>query len=241
MLGLLYSIIAVSALFVDTVYAFTYPGTFVRHDSLRSSLDPNVRLMSTHPAQLRTIFPIRSRPHFTSLKCTTDTDTSKFKYEVKETRKDYTVILPIDEGVRGKDVECAITKSCLLLGIKGQRIIDAELWSAVKPDASYWEIDSDGGRDRCVIIKLVKLVPEEWPFLLKSDYSPATDFAGRRIISRPEAGVRRARGPRPSRHGRTDGAEMQKAEMEEAERQRRAGRRPMLWGRALAEPARPGP
>jgi hypothetical protein len=159
--------------------------------------------MSRHPALLRFSLPLRSRPHFTSLKCSADAETTKFKYETKETRKDYTVILPIDEGVRGKDVECAITKSCLLLGVKGQRVIDAELWSAVKPDASYWEIDSYGGHDRCVVIKLVKLVPEEWPFLLKSDYSPATDFAGRRIISRPEAGARRARCPLPARHGRT--------------------------------------
>ena len=143
----------------DVAYTFTIQTCPVGKNSLSASVS------RFHRSSVPAIPPSRALRSATKPRCSADQATSQRKYELKETRKDFTVVLPIDDSIRGKDVECAITKTCLLLGVRGERIIDAELWAAVKPDDSYWEIDSHGGRDRCVIIRRARpsLAPPRRP------------------------------------------------------------------------------
>ncbi|EKX39224.1 hypothetical protein GUITHDRAFT_114659 [Guillardia theta CCMP2712] len=97
------------------------------------------------------------------------------------------VVLPIEEDVKSRNIECEITKNIIFLSVNGNRILDGEMWSSVKLDDSYWEIDEYGGYDRCIVIRLVKSQPGAWPLLLKQDYDPnAADWADRQVVSRKE-------------------------------------------------------
>jgi peptidylprolyl isomerase len=62
----------------------------------------------------------------------------------------------------------------LKLGLKGaEPAIDGELLQSVKPDDSYWEIDTVDGKGRCVTVTLVKAKMAQWEYLLKSEDVPA--------------------------------------------------------------------
>ena len=76
-------------------------------------------------------------------RCITDSGSTRpagLKYRVTDTRTELTIVLPIGDDVKSKDVEFAATKTCLFIGVKGQRAIDGELWAAIKAEDCYWEV-----------------------------------------------------------------------------------------------------
>ena len=106
-------------------------------------------------------------------------------YEVIESHKEVLVVMEIGSDIKAGNIECEIGKRVLNLAVNGQLIIDAqEMWGAVDLDASFWEIDEYKGKDRCIIVRLVKKLPGEWQFLLKSDYTPETVLGSRGRITR---------------------------------------------------------
>jgi hypothetical protein len=108
-------------------------------------------------------------------------------YRVEDEKIKHTVILPIGEETTSREIECTITKTCLLLSVDGKRVIDGELWGQVIPDESYWEIDEHGKDNRCIIIRLQKKSKEDWPFVIRGDYDvDAMNWANRRTVSRKD-------------------------------------------------------
>eukprot|EP00285_Hemiselmis_virescens_P016562 CAMPEP_0173398034 /NCGR_PEP_ID=MMETSP1356-20130122/40307_1 /TAXON_ID=77927 ORGANISM="Hemiselmis virescens, Strain PCC157" /NCGR_SAMPLE_ID=MMETSP1356 /ASSEMBLY_ACC=CAM_ASM_000847 /LENGTH=528 /DNA_ID=CAMNT_0014357443 /DNA_START=144 /DNA_END=1730 /DNA_ORIENTATION=+ len=106
-------------------------------------------------------------------------------YEVVHKRDETLVVVPISHKLGSKDVECEITSRYMMLSISGVgRLVQGELWAPVDADKSYWEIDSYKAYERCVVVRMAKKLPEEWPFLLKSDYRPDTVTASEGVISR---------------------------------------------------------
>jgi len=108
-------------------------------------------------------------------------------YKVVDDKMKHLVAMPIGEDVKGNDIECKITKTCLLLIVNGKRIIDGEMWGEVIPNDSSWEIDKYENDDRCIVIRLQKKSKEDWPFVIRGDYDlKAVDWANRRVVSRAD-------------------------------------------------------
>lgn len=108
-------------------------------------------------------------------------------YKVVDDKMKHLVAMPIGEDVKGNDIECKITKTCLLLIVNGKRIIDGEMWGEVIPNDSSWEIDEYENDDRCIVIRLQKKSKEDWPFVIRGDYDlKAVDWANRRVVSRAD-------------------------------------------------------
>jgi len=81
--------------------------------------------------------------------------------------------MPIDEGIKGKDIVYTLTPTSLDLGIKGQDLyVSGELWDTVKLDDSIWEIEADNKLGRCVTVHLKKAKGQKWDYLLKSEDVP---------------------------------------------------------------------
>lgn len=80
--------------------------------------------------------------------------------------------IPIDAGIKAKDLDIKMVKKTLKVGIRGQEpIIDDTMWKECGED-STWEIGEDGGK-RCVIATIYKLQKwDRWPFLLKCEDVP---------------------------------------------------------------------
>lgn len=107
-------------------------------------------------------------------------------YRVVDDKLRHVVAMPISDDIKGRDIECKITKTCLLLSVNGKRIIDGEMWGEVIPDDCSWEIDGFENDDRCIVIRLQKRSKEDWPFVIRGDYDlKAVDWANRRVVSRP--------------------------------------------------------
>lgn len=105
---------------------------------------------------------------------------------MEDGKKDALIVLPLPDTVKSKDIECKVTRRSVLLTVNGRRLIDGATWGALNADESFWEIDEYKKLPRCLLLRLRKDSPAEWPFLLRSDYELPTDFAGRTVISRPE-------------------------------------------------------
>uniref|UniRef100_A0A7S3E4W4 Peptidyl-prolyl cis-trans isomerase n=1 Tax=Chloropicon laureae TaxID=464258 RepID=A0A7S3E4W4_9CHLO len=100
------------------------------------------------------------------------------KFTYKDEGGEIEITMPIDAAIKGKDINAVIKTRTLTLGIKGQdAVIDGdELIDTVRPDDSYWEIDTVEGQRSCVVT-LVKQQMKQWEYLLKKeDLPPNTDF-----------------------------------------------------------------
>ena len=95
-----------------------------------------------------------------------------FRYQ--DSFSEIVIKMPIDENIKGKDVNYKLTATTLELGVKGQEpYVSGELWDVVKLDDSLWEIESDNKLGRCVSVHLKKAKGQKWDFLLKSEDVPA--------------------------------------------------------------------
>ena len=92
--------------------------------------------------------------------------TERFSWE--QTISDVAIQVPMPEGTRARDVECTISKSHLVVKLKGQdAVIDAdypcdarngqEIWEKVRADECYWNLQpGTGGRAPQVAVYLEK-------------------------------------------------------------------------------------
>ena len=79
-------------------------------------------------------------------------------YSFTQTLNEVTVTVPSDVPIRSRDVVCTITKTHLLVQIKGVTKIDGDLHKAVKVGDSCWLIDNQ----RAVVVELAKTKTMEW-------------------------------------------------------------------------------
>lgn len=94
-----------------------------------------------------------------------------FRYQ--DNWNEIVIKMPIDEGIKGKDITYKLTPNSLDLGIKGKELyVSGELWGTVKPDDCLWEIESDNKLGRCVTVHLKKAKGQKWDYLLKSEDVP---------------------------------------------------------------------
>jgi hypothetical protein len=94
-----------------------------------------------------------------------------FRYQ--DSWAEIVIKMPIDEGIKGKDISYKLTPTSLDLGIKGKDpYVSGELWGTVKIDDSLWEIESDNKLGRCVTVHLKKAKGQKWDYLLKSEDVP---------------------------------------------------------------------
>jgi hypothetical protein len=88
-------------------------------------------------------------------------------YSWAQDREFITISMPIG-AVKGKDVIYKLSPTTLCIGIKGSApVIDGEIFSAVKPDDSLWEVEVVDGQ-RNVVAKLQKAKAQMWVSLLKA-------------------------------------------------------------------------
>lgn len=88
--------------------------------------------------------------------------------------EEVTVLVPIGENIKAKDVDFKLTKKALKIGIKGQEpIIDDALWKEVDADESSWEISNDKDKGRCIVLTLMKKSKyDRWDYLVKCEDVP---------------------------------------------------------------------
>jgi hypothetical protein len=88
-------------------------------------------------------------------------------YSWAQDREFITISMPIG-AVKGKDVVYKLSPTALCIGIKGSApVIDGEIFGAVKPDDSLWEVEVVEGQ-RNVVAKLQKAKAKLWGSLLKA-------------------------------------------------------------------------
>jgi hypothetical protein len=94
-------------------------------------------------------------------------------YEWTQGDKDISILIPIDESIKAKDVNYKLTPRNLVLGIKNRApLIEGELFSKVKPDDSYWEIDEVNGKRTIRTLLQKDTVSFSWKSLMKPDERP---------------------------------------------------------------------
>lgn len=89
-------------------------------------------------------------------------ETKEIPYTWEQTLEDVTVSLIVPAGTPGKMVNCKITKTHLVVGIKGQTpIIDGDLSEQIKASDSAWSIvDVKDGRE--IQVNLIKKEGMHW-------------------------------------------------------------------------------
>jgi hypothetical protein len=83
-------------------------------------------------------------------------------YQWGQTLEDCEIRIPFKSAgkLRGRDIDCKLTKNKLKIGLKGQpAIIDGTLWKSVKEDESTWNIDP---ATNIVTVTLEKVNQMEW-------------------------------------------------------------------------------
>eukprot|EP00291_Cryptomonas_curvata_P031338 CAMPEP_0172206688 /NCGR_PEP_ID=MMETSP1050-20130122/33368_1 /TAXON_ID=233186 /ORGANISM="Cryptomonas curvata, Strain CCAP979/52" /LENGTH=273 /DNA_ID=CAMNT_0012885821 /DNA_START=38 /DNA_END=856 /DNA_ORIENTATION=- len=94
-------------------------------------------------------------------------------YEWSQGDKEVSILIPIDESRRAKDVIYKLTPRKLVLGFTNQApLIDGELFSKVKPDDSFWEIDEVNGKRTIRTILQKDTAYLSWEYLMKADNLP---------------------------------------------------------------------
>eukprot|EP00931_Biecheleriopsis_adriatica_P036251 TRINITY_DN20891_c0_g1_i1.p1 TRINITY_DN20891_c0_g1~~TRINITY_DN20891_c0_g1_i1.p1 ORF type:complete len:252 (-),score=41.84 TRINITY_DN20891_c0_g1_i1:71-826(-) len=96
-------------------------------------------------------------------------------YSWEETGRDgreLRVYVPVGPGVRHHDLRVELTESQLRIGVKGEpAVIDSDLCGLVKPEDSFWSIESRSGRNY-VELTLIKQDPwEGWQHLTRAEAS----------------------------------------------------------------------
>eukprot|EP00904_Undaria_pinnatifida_P000969 jgi/Undpi1/10873/HiC_scaffold_3.g01399.m1 len=89
------------------------------------------------------------------------------KYEWTQTLQELSVVVPITEGLKSRDVVCDITKSRLRVGVRGQPLlVDGEMYNRVKVDDSFWTLE-DGKEINIALQKENQM--EWWKCVVKGD------------------------------------------------------------------------
>ena len=132
---------------------------------------------------------------------TTDT------YRWTQTLSDLNVFIPVPEGTRAKDVTVTISKTKLLVGLKGKPpLIDGALHALVKSDDCFWTVEDN----KLINVTLHKVNAMEWwnrvivgdpeidvrrpPARTRAPFAPSA-----RARARRSRAARRSAPPAPSR------------------------------------------
>lgn len=85
--------------------------------------------------------------------------------------QDIFVYIPIEDGVKAKDVDFKLTKKVLRIGLKGQTpIIDDQLWREIDDEESDWTIDTSPEGKRCIALTMLKKSKwDKWDYLVKCE------------------------------------------------------------------------
>lgn len=95
-------------------------------------------------------------------------------YDWSQNQSEITINIPIGSGIKGKDLIYELTPTKIKVGVKGETpVIEDSLIANVKPDDSYWEIETVDGK-RCLVVTLSKAKSQapDWDFLIKSEDVP---------------------------------------------------------------------
>ena len=94
-------------------------------------------------------------------------------FDWKQDEKEISILIPIDESLKAKDIDYKLTPRTLLLGFKKSKpLIEGELFAKVKPDDSIWEIDEVNGKRTIRTILRKDKIYETWEYLMKADEQP---------------------------------------------------------------------
>eukprot|EP00752_Nemacystus_decipiens_P009016 g8048.t1 len=89
------------------------------------------------------------------------------KYEWTQVLQELSVVVPVPEGSKSRDVVCDITKSRLRVGLKGQPlIVDGEMYNKVKVDDSFWTLED--GKEISIALQKENQM-EWWKCVVKGD------------------------------------------------------------------------
>mmetsp|Transcript_78244 Transcript_78244/g.205971 ORF Transcript_78244/g.205971 Transcript_78244/m.205971 type:complete len:279 (-) Transcript_78244:47-883(-) len=107
----------------------------------------------------------------------------KYYWVAPDDADEIKIYMPIEEGIKAKDLDIKFGKKTLKAGIKGQDpIIDDALWKDCDPDESSWEIDTDKGK-RCAVLSLFKKSKSDrWEYLVKCEDVPGDTTITHRVF-----------------------------------------------------------
>ncbi|CAM9436928.1 unnamed protein product [Ectocarpus sp. 12 AP-2014] len=89
------------------------------------------------------------------------------KYDWTQTLQELSVVVPVPEGSKSRDVVCDITKSRLRVGLKGQPLlVDGEMYNKVKVDDSFWTLED--GKEVSIALQKENQM-EWWKCVVKGD------------------------------------------------------------------------
>mmetsp|Transcript_92943 Transcript_92943/g.178489 ORF Transcript_92943/g.178489 Transcript_92943/m.178489 type:complete len:284 (-) Transcript_92943:63-914(-) len=86
---------------------------------------------------------------------------------------EFQVYIPIEDGIKAKDMDIKITQKVLKVGVKGQEpVIDDVPFRSLEAEDCSWEIDTDDGK-RCVVVTIAKKGKyDNWEYLCKCEDLP---------------------------------------------------------------------
>ncbi|CAM9253262.1 unnamed protein product, partial [Hapterophycus canaliculatus] len=88
-------------------------------------------------------------------------------YEWTQTLQELSVVVPVPEGSKSRDIVCDISKSRLRVGLKGQPLlVDGEMYNKVKVDDSFWTLED--GKEVSIALQKENQM-EWWKCVVKGD------------------------------------------------------------------------
>jgi len=90
---------------------------------------------------------------------TTGQEQQTIPYTWNQTLSEVTLHIPVPQGTRRRDVNCKITPTRLVIGLKSQdkAIVEGLLHQKIKPEESFWQVDGSS-----IMVELQKVNKMEW-------------------------------------------------------------------------------
>mmetsp|Transcript_11897 Transcript_11897/g.29300 ORF Transcript_11897/g.29300 Transcript_11897/m.29300 type:complete len:292 (-) Transcript_11897:289-1164(-) len=90
--------------------------------------------------------------------------TGRYSWNQKEDEVE--IVVPVPEGCSSKDVKMGLKSKSIVVALKGQVILEGDLFQTVRTDGSTWSISGDGNSRKLSIV-LEKAMEKTWSALLK--------------------------------------------------------------------------
>ena len=74
----------------------------------------------------------------------------------EQTNKEVVFVLPLPDGVRGKEVGWKLTSQHISARVRGEEVLAGDFFYPVKPDDSTWELEDAKGGGRQLRLTLSK-------------------------------------------------------------------------------------
>ncbi|KAJ2460276.1 hypothetical protein GGF42_000944 [Coemansia sp. RSA 2424] len=88
------------------------------------------------------------------------------------------IIVPLGPGASARDVKCTFSPKHLAVSVRGNEVLDGDLYAEVKPGESTWSVESG-----MLTITLTKQVADSWPELIVGE-KHINPFEHRKHLSR---------------------------------------------------------